>query len=57
MRTAQKIAESVHTFETWQSRGSSVNKSEKAVVHFHIWKCASKETQNSDEMTEEQKEG
>lgn len=46
MRTAQEVAVSIHTFQ---------NKEEKTVAQFHIQKCVSKETRNSDEMTEEQR--
>ena len=55
MRTAQEIAVSIHTFQAWKPRGFSGKKGEKAVAQFHIWKCVSKETQDSDGMTEEQK--
>ena len=48
MRTEQEIAESTREY--------SDKKHEKAVVQFHFRKCVTKETQNNDEMTEEQKE-
>lgn len=47
--------ETIHTFQAWKSRGFSVKKGEKAVAQFYIWKCVSKQIQDSDGMTEEQK--
>ena len=47
--------ETIHTFQAWKARGFSVKKGEKAVAQFYIWKCVSKQTQDSDGMTEEQK--
>lgn len=49
MRTEQEIAESTREY--------SDEKDEKAVAQFHFRKCVTKETQNRDEMTEDQKEG
>ena len=47
--------ETIHTFQAWKKLGYCVKKGEKAVAQFHIWKCVSKQTQDSDGMTEEQK--
>lgn len=47
--------EDIHTFQAWKKLGYCVKKGEKAVAQFHIWKCVSKETENSEGMTEEQK--
>ena len=47
--------EAIHTFQKWKAKGFCVKKGEKAVAQFYIWKCVSKETENSDGMTEEQK--
>lgn len=47
--------EAIHTFQTWKKLGYCVKKGEKAVAQFHIWKCVSKETENSEGITEEQK--
>lgn len=47
--------EPIHTFQAWKAKGFSVKKGEKAVAQFHIWKCVSKEAENSKGMTEEQK--
>ena len=47
--------EIIHTFQAWKARGFSVKKGEKAVAQFYIWKCVSKQIQDSDGMTEEQK--
>ena len=47
--------EPIHTFLAWKAKGFSVKKGEKAVAQFHIWKCVSKEAENSEGMTEEQK--
>ena len=47
--------EDIHTFQTWKKLGYCVKKGEKAVAQFHIWKCVSKEAENSEGMTEEQK--
>ena len=47
--------EPIHTFQAWKSRGFSVKKGEKAVAQFYIWKCVSKQIQDSEGMTEEQK--
>ena len=47
--------EDIHTFQAWKKLGYCVKKGEKAVSQFNIWKCVSKETENIDGMTEEQK--
>lgn len=47
--------EPIHTFQAWKAKGFCVKKGEKAVAQFYIWKCVSKENENSDGMTEEQK--
>ena len=47
--------EDIHTFQAWKKLGYCVKKGEKAVAQFCIWKCVSKETENSDGMIEEQK--
>lgn len=47
--------EDIHTFQAWKKLGYCVKKGEKAVAQFHIWKCVSKEVENSEGMTEEQK--
>lgn len=47
--------ETIHTFQAWKARGFSVKKGEKAVAQFYIWKCVSKQIQDSEGMTEEQK--
>ena len=47
--------ETIHTFQAWKAKGFCVKKGEKAVAQFYIWKCVSKEVENSDGMTEEQK--
>lgn len=55
IREIDGMPEAIHTFQAWKKLGYCVKKGEKAVAQFYIWKCVSKETQNSDGMTEEQK--
>lgn len=44
-----KEAEEIHTFQKWKSMGFQVQKGEKAVAQFMIWKHVLKKNKETDE--------
>lgn len=44
-----KEVEEIHTFQKWKSMGFQVQKGEKAVAQFMIWKHVSKKNKETDE--------
>lgn len=45
-------AEPIHTYAGWKERGYQVQKGEKAVAQFTIWKHVTKKAKNEDEQDE-----
>lgn len=46
------MPEEIHTYQGWKERGYQVNKGEKAIAKFTIWKHVTKKKKDSDEETE-----
>lgn len=44
------VPEEIHTYQVWKELGFQVQKGEKAIAQFPIWKYTSKKTENKNGM-------